>query len=1222
MMDNPTANKSHIPCQSWADQNGWPTASTQGPVLNPLSSAQHLSLGSSSDQRPPYDHLQASNQSCMSDLSTLSSRSNSHHTAQYTASHISSNLSSTSLFANSTIPSVSQIISCGQQNPHSSSMLPAANQGKNIPPPSLPQTNQGSQTCRPQHLALISPHDPYKTSFQPPLTNQGLQDIPIGLPSCGQDLSQGSQRTSQPTFGGVNVDAGVAGYTHSHASSTSQEQPQWTPSSHCKGAENKPVPDAASHPNKELSQKRNIVPPASNERNRSIVLHQRAVLLKQLAELDELLESLPADDRSGRQSQNRAIRSPPLMDDSSQCEQTKISDQQQVRLSAAKSKIQSQLLANCSSPASYEEQNQTSGSPDDPMSVAELEKTENVEPGDSDPNASAETDESDPDYSPNSEGDFSDLLSDTDDGFSDESSDSGPSTPKEEETPHLKCPLPQKRRDKSAGSLLKEKSVIPLKKMRTTNQKKSSTAVSRTSNSKAQRVYDKRNYCVFCLKPMVKIARHLESVHSDKEEVAAAFQHPKNSRERQKIWNRLKNQGNFAHNRNVLKTGKGQVVVRRTANQPGKGLKDFLHCLYCRGLYLKKTLYRHLRLCPEKVRNDSESQIGRKRIASRCVLETIGDLGVSDGFRELLSQMTYNDVTQAVMDDKIILQFGEQMFDQQGSNAKRHDYIRQNLRQIGRLVLEAQKITPLKKVEDFFLPSSFSHVVSAVNVLAGYDPEKKTYSTPSLAIKLGYHLQKCCSIVERNAMQSGDTRLVESAQNFLSVYQKKWNTLVSSGALSALRETKLTTEKKVPFSQDVKRLNFHMENVHLLAEKKLTECPSTENYAALTKVVLARTIIFNRRRAREVSAVPLTAFMSRKKSNLPDNFDVSVSELERTMCGFFTRIDIQGRCGKMVPVLLKPSFVSALELLVSVRETCGVPSKNLFLFGRPRSLSAYNGSDCIQKYVRECGAKDPEALKSTKIQKHYATMLQLINLDENEADQILGPINQVRTLRQNCGMQMDDVQMDSEERLQPARGHQAVSWDQSEFFGACYTQGDFYHEQAHGATAGTSMTVPPKSGNSGKKERLQPESGHQPASWDQSELSGACYAQADFYHEQAHGATAGTSMTVPPKSGNSGKKASQNQGKHKWEEAEVCAVERHMMRFIQGYKVPQKNDCTQCLEAEPKALRTRSWKGVKDYVRNRITALKRQSSTYQTLSTNSNWPGQMEPQRTGHFQQL
>lgn len=229
-MDNPTANKSHIPCQSWADQNSWSTASTQEPHLNP-----HHSLSSSSDQRPSYDHLQASNQSCLSDLSTLSSRSNSHHTTLYKASHISSNLSSTSLFANTTNPSVSHSISFAQQNPRSSSMLLAANQGKNIPPPSIPQTNQGSQPCRPQHLPLLSPHDPYKTSFQSPLTSQGRQNMSISLPSCGQDLNQGSQRMSQPNFEGVNVDAGVAGYTHSHASSTSQEQPEWIPSSHCRG---------------------------------------------------------------------------------------------------------------------------------------------------------------------------------------------------------------------------------------------------------------------------------------------------------------------------------------------------------------------------------------------------------------------------------------------------------------------------------------------------------------------------------------------------------------------------------------------------------------------------------------------------------------------------------------------------------------------------------------------------------------------------------------------------------------------------------------------------------------------------------------------------------------------------------------------------------------------------------------------------------------------------
>lgn len=60
------------------------------------------------------------------------------------------------------------------------------------------------------------------------------------------------------------------------------------------------------------------------------------------------------------------------------------------------------------------------------------------------------------------------------------------------------------------------------------------------------------------------------------------------------------------------------------------------------------------------------------------------------------------------------------------------------------------------------------------------------------------------------------------------------------------------------------------------------------------------------------------------------------------------------------------------------------------------------------------------------------------------------------------------------------------------------------------------------------------------------------------------------------------------------------AIERHMMAFIQKQKIPQKNDCIKCLEAENEALRDRSWKGVKNYVRNRITTLQNASRASKT----------------------
>lgn len=128
-------------------------------------------------------------------------------------------------------------------------------------------------------------------------------------------------------------------------------------------------------------------------------------------------------------------------------------------------------------------------------------------------------------------------------------------------------------------------------------------------------------------------------------------------------------------------------------------------------------------------------------------------------------------------------------------------------------------------------------------------------------------------------------------------------------------------------------------------------------------------------------------------------------------CRYFTRMEIRAKSGKLVPVLLKPSFVSAYELLIKAREACRVPSENPFLFGCPRVLSAYRPATCLQLHAIKCGAKDPKLLSLLKIRRHFRTMLQLINLDKDEAEQILGPGNQLRRLKQDSDLLLDDSEM-------------------------------------------------------------------------------------------------------------------------------------------------------------------------------------------------------------------
>ncbi|TMS04083.1 Protein transport protein Sec24C [Larimichthys crocea] len=253
MMDVPTANQSQTPCQPWVGQNGWSPASPQGPPCNPLPSFQHLSLGSPSDQRPCYDHLQTPDQSCQSDLTTFSSRNNTHHST---------------LYANNADQSVQRNI----PDVLVSSSIPATSQGRSIPPCSLPLMKEGAQPCKPHQMLFHSPYSPYQAispHFQSPYTHPSLngpqsphqKHLPVNSPSFGQCANQSPQCAPQPAFDRANLESSV-GYTHDHApTSPIQQQPQWTLPPHSKGSMNEFVPNTA-------AQDRNITPQSPNSESR------------------------------------------------------------------------------------------------------------------------------------------------------------------------------------------------------------------------------------------------------------------------------------------------------------------------------------------------------------------------------------------------------------------------------------------------------------------------------------------------------------------------------------------------------------------------------------------------------------------------------------------------------------------------------------------------------------------------------------------------------------------------------------------------------------------------------------------------------------------------------------------------------------------------------------------------------------------------------------------
>ncbi|XP_055084370.1 uncharacterized protein LOC129457004 [Periophthalmus magnuspinnatus] len=124
--------------------------------------------------------------------------------------------------------------------------------------------------------------------------------------------------------------------------------------------------------------------------------------------------------------------------------------------------------------------------------------------------------------------------------------------------------------------------------------------------------YKKRQYCLFCQKPIYKIARHLGTVHRDEQDVALAFSFRKGSKKRKEMLRSLKNRGNFSHNAIVASSGIGELVACRRpgASQPPQA---FVHCMFCQGLYARKGLWRHMKYS-HKESVQGESGARRKRI--------------------------------------------------------------------------------------------------------------------------------------------------------------------------------------------------------------------------------------------------------------------------------------------------------------------------------------------------------------------------------------------------------------------------------------------------------------------------------------------------------------------------------------------------------------------------------------------------------------------------------
>ncbi|XP_036961816.1 uncharacterized protein LOC119023775 isoform X3 [Acanthopagrus latus] len=749
-----------------------------------------------------------------------------------------------------------------------------------------------------------------------------------------------------------------------------------------------------------------------------------------------------------------------------------------------------------------------------------------------------------------------------------------------------------------------------------TSHSNSSIKVTPLPNSAKQSKYNKKQYCLYCKKAISKLARHLESAHSQQPDVARALGFDKRSRERRDMLRSIKKMGNFNHNATVATSGAGEMVACRRPTK-ARDSDCYRHCKFCQGLYARDCLWRHVRKCPQKS-TEGEPSAGRKRMQL--------DLPKPDQFHEavwkIACEMNQDDISLVVRSERDILSLGESLYNARKPHERRNDYIRQKMREMARLLITARAMTHLRSTEDLVMPSNFPQVIQAVRAVAGYELESNSYKTPSLALKLGHSLAKVAGIVQCNAIIANRHDVAESAKQFATLYEKKWNESISAAALGTLKQAKWNKPQLLPFTQDVSRLHKFLATESAKCMKDLEENRNSITFGNLAKVTLTQVVLFNRKRQGEVSKMELQVFTSRNRTELNPDIMIGLTELEKKLARHFDRVEIRGKGSRMVPVLLTPDMIAAMDLLVTNRNDCQVCTENVYLFARPGVFSHYRGSDCFRKYAKQCGAKYPEALTSTRLRKQVATLSTVLNLKENEMDQLatflghnirvhrefyrlpestlqLAKVSKLLIAMEKGklsdlqGKGLDDIEINPDDEVTTSDDDSSEETiaDLHQLKGSrTETSGDPSHaldsttlDSMEGTSAST--TLDNMEGNSASTTLDNMEGTSVSTTLDNK--NGNTEPRNDS--QQSTALQVGTSKASSKCS--SGKQA--GKVRSKWTGDEVKAVEQHMMHFITSCKVPGKRDCESCLQAELVALKDRDWVAIKYYIHNRIIALKR-----------------------------
>ncbi|KTG39087.1 hypothetical protein cypCar_00011681 [Cyprinus carpio] len=423
-----------------------------------------------------------------------------------------------------------------------------------------------------------------------------------------------------------------------------------------------------------------------------------------------------------------------------------------------------------------------------------------------------------------------------------------------------------------------------------------------------------------------------------------------------------------------------------------------------------------------------------------------------------------------------------------------------------------------------------------------------------------------------------------------------------SGAEDKTDLSSLRRPHMLPLLSSLSSLVLYLRRLQHSAFISLSRSPqSAEAWRLLCHSSLALLILYNRRRECEVSKLTISEYQARVAPQCPipvqpgapltlTPLEASLSPFERLVLPHLPRVGVQGKRGRVQPLILPPHSEACLEMLLQTRAGVGIDPQNPYVFARPYHSPAtpLRGTDLLRGLARSSGSRHPRALTQTCVRRQVAILTQLLLLSEGEEEGQHGAaIQRLESfLQKEYHVTQSCATIGQDPGLMGLIGRVVLCGERD---GVLFRGMSLHH---------ICLELDVLSGNSA-------DSLSEDSDVEQSKEKPEAASPATTIVMKK---TTSNNKSPRPKKMNSssllsgGRKKASGQPKpgkrgvlkRPWSEAERAAVESHLVQNIMELRVPAKADCERCLELCPLLVTNhRDWRAVKFYCHNRIQLLKK-----------------------------